>query len=230
MVHINRDAVNHVISVTGTDGSPQPETWKIVIEDPRDARRCARDRGRRTAGSFPIGPSSVGGWISGRRDDQDVALEPRFERGVSRGESHRRQIAHAFRLASYTLRTDEHGDPIWIVTLHEVNGQPVGTIHIGANRGNVTRTEGMFAGTTNDVATSSNVYRERRHHDEEVGKTWQMAIIVTMAEERRGCADIFHAQRRTKPAVCFDRVRQSFADSIEPLKLNLTMFDVTLAI
>ena len=32
---LNRDFVNHVISVTGTDGDPQPETWKILLDDPR---------------------------------------------------------------------------------------------------------------------------------------------------------------------------------------------------
>src|SRR5256885_6342585 len=32
-VHLNRDAVNHVISVTGTHGDPQPETWNILLED-----------------------------------------------------------------------------------------------------------------------------------------------------------------------------------------------------
>ena len=34
-VHVNRDAVNHVISVTGTKGDPQPETWRILIDDRR---------------------------------------------------------------------------------------------------------------------------------------------------------------------------------------------------
>ena len=28
-VHINRDAVNHIVSVTGTRGSPQPQTWRV---------------------------------------------------------------------------------------------------------------------------------------------------------------------------------------------------------
>src|SRR5947207_11390403 len=32
-VHLNRDAVNHVVSVTGVKGDPQPETWRIFVED-----------------------------------------------------------------------------------------------------------------------------------------------------------------------------------------------------
>src|SRR5437764_3315460 len=31
---LKRDYVNHVIAVAGTNGRPQPETWKILIEDP----------------------------------------------------------------------------------------------------------------------------------------------------------------------------------------------------
>ena len=30
-----RGAMNHIISVTGVDGDPQPGTWKIVLEDSR---------------------------------------------------------------------------------------------------------------------------------------------------------------------------------------------------
>src|SRR6266480_1401170 len=71
-----------------------------------------------------------------------------------------------FDSASYTLRTDQHGDPVWIVTLHATNGQPVGTIHIGANRGTVTRTEGMFAGATmEDVQTEREVPRNVREEN-----------------------------------------------------------------
>src|SRR5436853_1788872 len=32
-VHLNRDAVNHVVSVTGAKGDPQPETWRIFVDD-----------------------------------------------------------------------------------------------------------------------------------------------------------------------------------------------------
>src|SRR6185312_7765295 len=49
-----------------------------------------------------------------------------------------------FETVTYTLRTDERGEPIWIVTLENQSRHPVGTIHIGANRGTVVRTEGMF--------------------------------------------------------------------------------------
>ncbi len=49
---LNRDFVNRVISMTGVNGNPQPETWKILLEDQRarggvatlfpNARPCVR--------------------------------------------------------------------------------------------------------------------------------------------------------------------------------------------
>jgi len=33
-VHSNRDAVNHIVSITGAKGDPQPETWRILVENP----------------------------------------------------------------------------------------------------------------------------------------------------------------------------------------------------
>src|SRR5260370_24053961 len=34
-VRLNREAVNHVISLTGVRGDPQPETWRVLITDQR---------------------------------------------------------------------------------------------------------------------------------------------------------------------------------------------------
>ena len=60
---LGQGALSRVVSVTGVEGDPQPEKWKIILEDP-DARRGVRevqvaderitsDRspGRRAAGS-----------------------------------------------------------------------------------------------------------------------------------------------------------------------------------
>jgi len=32
---VGRDAVHQIVSITGTRGDPQPEKWKIVVEDPQ---------------------------------------------------------------------------------------------------------------------------------------------------------------------------------------------------
>ena len=31
---LGRGALNHIVSITGVKGNPQPEKWKIVLEDP----------------------------------------------------------------------------------------------------------------------------------------------------------------------------------------------------
>jgi len=46
---LGRGALTHVVSITGVKGDPQPEKWKIILEDPDGrsvrelgSRRCAR--------------------------------------------------------------------------------------------------------------------------------------------------------------------------------------------
>src|ERR1700730_13706640 len=52
-----RNSLNHVISVTGVNGDPQPESWKILLEDQR-ARGGVRELdvadGRITSERTPV--------------------------------------------------------------------------------------------------------------------------------------------------------------------------------
>src|SRR5436309_15238232 len=87
----------------------------------------------------------------------NVSLLNLDSRGAFAVASHIAETSHTqFATADYTLRTDERGEPIWIVTVLNRSSHPVGTIYIGATRGTVKRTEGMFAGATmEDVASDS---------------------------------------------------------------------------
>ncbi|PYK07807.1 MAG: hypothetical protein DME61_11915, partial [Verrucomicrobia bacterium] len=31
---LGRGALNHIVSITGVKGAPQPEKWKIILQDP----------------------------------------------------------------------------------------------------------------------------------------------------------------------------------------------------
>ena len=215
-VHVNREAVNHVISVTGAHGDPQPETWRVLIDDRRGngGVREIQIKNGRVASDRPssVVGSSEGATIKTARLNLDSS-------GAFQVASHiADKSGTRFDSASYTLRTDQRGDPVWIVTLHAVNGRPVGTIHIGANRGNVTRTEGMFAGATmEDVQTEREVTRGPRERDREEGEEG----VSDEGDEERGP---FHGVRqRLRPYFrraqeeatgMFDRVRRSFADYI----------------
>ena len=61
--------------------------------------------------------------------------------------AHTAETSHVtFALTSYTLRTDDRGNPVWVVTLADRSNRPVGTIHIRASDGRISRVEGMYQG------------------------------------------------------------------------------------
>ena len=194
---LNRDYVNHVISVTGVEGDPQPDTWKILLDDSR-ARGGVREVevrngeivSERTPTRSVVG-SSEGATINTSRLNLDSS-------GAFTVASHTADKSSTrFATASYTLRTDERGNPMWIVTLQSQRGRPVGTIYIGANKGNVTRTEGMFAG-----AQMEDVVDERDQNRDQNDGTIRGRIrgmFQRAQDEARGM---------------FDRTRRSFVDFI----------------
>jgi len=195
---LNRDYVDHVISVTGIRGNPQPETWKILVED-QHARGGVREievaNGNIVSERTPVRTvvgSAEGATVNTTRLNLDSS-------GAYAVASHTAEKSNtAFSTASYTLRTDERGDPVWIVTLNNESGQPVGTIHINCNRGNVVRTEGMFAGTTmKDVVTDSDV--DQPSEDEEHGIFYgpRQRLRETFRHARQDASDTFARWRRS---------------------------------
>jgi hypothetical protein len=209
-VHINRDAINHVVSITGTRGTPQPQTWRILISDGGSVREIQVRNGRIVSDrpSSAVG-STEGATIYTTRLNLDSS-------GAFQVASHiADKSGTRFDSASYTLRTSERGDPTWIVTLHAPSGQPVGTIHIGATRGNVTRTEGMFAGATmQDVQTEREVARERPRDEgeEEVSDEGdeEHGPLYGVRHRMRG----YFRRAQDEASDMFGRVRRSFSDYI----------------
>src|SRR6202049_4157110 len=199
---LSREFVSHIISVSGVEGNPQPETWKILLEDPQ-ARGGVRElevrHGRIDSKRTPvrsIAGSSEGARINTARLNLDSS-------GAYAVASHTAERSDTrFATASYTLRTDERGDPVWIVTLQNKSSRPVGTIYIGANRGNVTRTEGMFAG-----AKMSDVETERDAEQEPDEEHAPFHGVRTRIRE-----SFRHAQNDARDK--FGRVRRSFVDFI----------------
>ena len=195
---LNRDFVDHVISIAGVEGDPQPETWKIMLDDPRvrgGIREVEVANGRVVSERTPV--RSVTGSTEGATID--TARLNLDSSGAFAVASHTAERSNtAFATVSYTLRTDQGGEPIWIVTLVNKSSRPVGTIYVGANRGTVTRTEGMFAGASMDeVETDS--------EEENEG-----GILSTTK------ARVKHAFHRTQEEArgMFERVRRSFSDFI----------------
>ena len=203
---LNRDYVNHVISVTGVDGTPQPETWKILVDDAR-ARGGVREievrNGRVVSERTPL-RSVVGTTEGATINTTRLNLDSSGAYAVA---SRTAESSHAeFSKVSYTLRTDERNEPIWIVTLQNKGSRPVGTIYVGANKGIVTRTEGMFSGASmEDVESDRDQDRDRIRNDDEDN------------DDNPIKARIKGAFRRAKDEArnTFERVRRSFVDFID---------------
>ncbi len=142
-----RDALQQIVSIHGTKGDPQPEKWKIVVEDPqgRGVRELEIADGK--IDSDNEAARNVAGSAEGATIDiSQLNLDSSGAYAVA---SHTAEASHtSFATADYLLRTDDRGEPMWIVTLLSSSSRPIGTIYIGGTRGTVKRTEGMFAGAT----------------------------------------------------------------------------------
>ena len=194
---LGRGALNHIVTIAGVKGNPQPERWKIVLEDPegRGVRELQIVEGTIDSDSRPdrsIAGSTEGATINVSRLNLDSS-------GAFAVASHTAEASHtAFATADYTLRTDERGEPIWIVTLLSRSSRPVGTIYIGATRGTVKRTEGMFAGATMEDVENDYDQGEGSGVISGVKKKIKHAFYKTQ-DEARGM---------------FERVKRSFSDFI----------------
>ena len=197
---LNRDFVNHVISVSGIDGNPQPATWKIWIDDKSQAgnlREVVVTNGR--VASQRMRPA-VGKANTATIDPSKLNLDSSGAYEVANRTADSSHVP--FALVSYTLRTDERGSPTWIVTLQNQNRRALGTIYVGATKGTVTRTEGMFQGIPADAVVEDR--REGRVEYEE--RAGDNAIMSRVRQTFYRARD--DAQNT------FKRVRHNFADFI----------------
>src|SRR5205823_7475569 len=193
-----RGVLNHIVSITGVQGNPQPEKWKIILEDSRAAGgvRDLEVADGRIASEETASRTLTGSTEGARIDMARLNLDSSGAYAVA---SHTAEASHArFATADYTLRTDERGEPVWIVTLLNRSSRPVGTIYIGANRGTVKRTEGMFAGATMEDVENDYDQGERSGVISDVKKSIKHAFHRTQ-DEARGM---------------FERVKRSFSDFI----------------
>ena len=142
-----RDALHQIVLIRGTKGDPQPEKWKIVVEDPQGGGVRELEIADGRIDSDHEADRDVAGSTEGAT--VDVSQLNLDSSGAFAVASHTAEASHtSFATADYTLRTDERGEPMWIVTLRNRSSRPIGTIYIGGTRGTVRRTEGMFAGAT----------------------------------------------------------------------------------
>jgi len=143
---LNRNLVDHVILVSGSNGDPQPEMWRILFDDPKaggGVREVEVSNGKITSERTPL-RSAVEGSLGSTIDTAKLNLDSSGAYTLARQTADKSHVT--FATADYTLRVDERGNPIWIVALQKQGGEPAGKIYIGANHGSITRTEGLFSG------------------------------------------------------------------------------------
>jgi len=194
---LGRDSLHQIVSIRGTKGDPQPQKWKIVVQDPQGGgERELQVADGKIDSDDEAGRDVVGSAEGAMIDVSQLNLDSSGAFAVA---SHTAEASHtSFATADYSLRTDERGEPMWIVTLRNGSSRPVGTIYIGGTRGTVMRTEGMFAGATMkdvegdyDQGEGTGVFRSAKRS---IKHSFNRA-----QEEARGM---------------FEKVRRSFSDFI----------------
>ncbi len=204
---LNRQLVDRVISVNGVDGDPQPRTWKILVED-KNAAGGVREivvEDNRVASQRVPNRSVVGSAQGATINTAKLNLDSTGAYAVA---SHTAETSHVtFALTSYTLRTDDRGNPVWIVTLADRGRRPVGTIHVRASDGRVNRVEGMYAGRNMEQV-------EVNHDEADNSPPPEDAQTEGDSDENIVKRDIKRMFRRTTDDArrMFQRVRRSFVD------------------
>jgi hypothetical protein len=210
---LNRQLVNRIISVNGTDGDPQPRTWKILVED-RNATGGVREivvQDSRVASQRVPNRSVVGSAEGATIDTSKLNLD---STGAYTVASHTAETSHVtFSLTNYTLRTDDRGNPVWIVTLADRSNRPVGTIHIRASDGRVKRVEGMYSGR-NMEQVEENRDIDKNRDEIDPADNPPAEDEASDADENIVKRDIKRMFRRTTNDArrMFQRVRRSFVD------------------
>ena len=209
---LNRQMVNRIISVSGVDGDPQPRTWKVQVAD-RNANGGVREivvEDNRVVSQRVPNRSVVGSTQGATINTAKLNLDSTGAYSVA---SHTAHTSHVtFSSTSYTLRTDDRGNPTWIVTLADRSNRPVGTIHIRASDGRVSRVEGMYQGRNMEQVEE---YRDDVDNapsaDEEVQEE-----EAEDADENIVKRDIKRLFRRTRADArrMFGRVKRSFKDFV----------------
>jgi len=191
-----RDALHQIVSIRGNKGDPQPEKWKITVEDPEGGLREVQIADGKIDSEDDADRDVAGSAEGATVDLSQLNLDSTGAYAVA---SHTAEASHtSFATADYILRTDDRGEPMWIVTLRNRSSRPVGTIYIGGAEGTVRRTEGMFAGATMD----------------DVGGDYNLGNVTGVFKNAKRSIKNGFNRAQDEARGMFQRVRRSFTDFI----------------
>jgi hypothetical protein len=193
---LGRDALHQIVSIRGTEGDPQPGKWKIVLEDPQGGVRELEIADGKIDSEDEAAHDVAGSTEGATIDLSQLNLDSSGAYAVA---SHTAEASHTrFATTDYTLRADDRGEPMWIVTLRNSSSRPVGTIYIGGTQGIVRRTEGMFAGATMEAVEGD--------YDQE-------NVTGVIRNAKRSIKHGFDRAQEEARGM-FERVKRSFSDFI----------------
>ncbi|HVF72054.1 MAG TPA: hypothetical protein VM940_10655 [Chthoniobacterales bacterium] len=211
---LNRQLVNRVVSISGVDGDPQPRTWKILVED-RNATNGVREivvEDNRVVSQRSPNRSVTGSSEGATINTAKLNLDSTGAYSVA---SHTAETSHVtFSLTSYMLRTDDRGNPIWVVSLSDRSNRPVGTIHIRASDGRVMRVQGMYQGRNMEQFEENREEIDNPPSTETDEPRDQEIVEDDETDENLVFKDVKRMFRRTTrdASRIFFRVRRSFVD------------------
>lgn len=135
--HRGQKILSQVIELRGTDGAPQPSTWKIVLDDPV-ARGGVREfqvrQGNILSERTPVNEHA--GVNPACVDVTKLNLDSSGAFTVAEAEARNQKVG--FDSVDYLLRCSENGPvPEWVLRLTAQNKGLVGTLHIAADSGQV---------------------------------------------------------------------------------------------
>lgn len=135
-------SLNRVLEVQGQGGSPQPETWKITLDDP-DARGGVREfefqNSRIISERTPIRVYNGG---NAPMDFQKLNLDSAGAFAIANKEASAARIG--FDGVDYLLHAGDDGHaPVWTLKLVDLNHHTMGTLRISADNGAVISREGF---------------------------------------------------------------------------------------
>ena len=206
---LGRSALNHILLVSGNGGNPQPARWRIVLEQPggEGGYRAIEVANGQIVSDKPITEAQDSRPIVTSKLNLDSS-------GAYAVAAHTADTSHVvFDYANYTLRSNSRGTPVWAVTVQTAGGAPGGTVHVAANKGNITRVEGMFRGTNTAQVQAEQQAPPPRQDVREP----ETDISDENAEEedenfiKRGIKQMFYRARDDAQRM-FERVHRSFDD------------------
>lgn len=146
---LGQDSISRVVEVTGRRGTPQPETWRIVILDATRGTREVTVAGGKVVSQHPAGPSSA---VPIRLTDLNLDSSGAFESA----DSEARKAKVPFTALDYALRVNPTtGKPVWNLELYNQTGAHVGGARLAAHDGTLIAVNGLTPNNNRTATTTT---------------------------------------------------------------------------